>query len=350
MTSMPWVDAEVARVGRLFADGRLAHALLVGGPSGLGKRVFAEQLAQRILCRDPRDGLACGECRDCRAFQNRYQLDELETAPDGSLAHPDGHPGHPDARFIGFAWKLKPKPKAMRKELVIDQIRELSEWFYKSSHNGGAKIALIRPAELLNANAANALLKTLEEPQPGRFLMLIADRPERLAITLRSRCQRFSPRPPSRDDALAWLASQGHAGETAQSALDLADGLPLRAISYIEDDVIALQAAVRRDLGNAATGKQAPFSLAKEWMADRPTLRLELAVALVRNLGRKKLAAGKTPSDLTARVDFPKLAAWADRANRARSLFDTSIRHELLIGELLLDWRVAFSESSGQAA
>ena len=66
----------------------------------------------------------------------------------------------------------------------------------------------------------------------------------------------------------------------------------------------------------------------------------------MRELGRKKLATLEAPSGLTARVDFPKLAAWADRANRARGLFGTTIRHELLIGELLLDWRVAFSESA----
>src|SRR5690606_10819304 len=118
----------------------------------------------------------------------------------------------------------------------------------------------------------------------------------------------------------------------------------------IEDNVIALQQAVRRDLGNAATGKQAPFALAKEWMADRPTLRLELAVELVRELGRKKLAAPEAPTGLTARVDFPKLATWAARANRARSLFGTTIRHELLIGELLLDWHVAFSGSTESTA
>ena len=326
MTSMPWVDTEVARVGRLFADGRLAHALLISGPSGLGKRAFAEKLAQRILCRDPRDGLACGECRDCRQLRV------------GS---------HPDFRRIAFEER---KDGKLRTELTVAQIRRLSDSLNLTAQHGAAVVAVLDPADAMNANAANALLKTLEEPQPGRFLMLIADRPERLAITLRSRCQRFAPKPPSRVEALSWLAGQGHDGETAQSALDLADGLPLRAVSYIEDDVIALQQAVRRDLGNAATGKQAPFALAKEWMADRPTLRLELAVELVRDLGRKKLAALEAPTGLTARVDFPKLATWADRANRARGLFGTTIRHELLIGELLLDWRVAFGADTGQAA
>ena len=326
MTSMPWVDTEVARVGRLFADGRLAHALLISGPSGLGKRAFAEKLAQRILCRDPRDGLACGECRDCRQLRV------------GS---------HPDFRRIAFEER---KDGKLRTELTVAQIRRLSDSLNLTAQHGAAVVAVLDPADAMNANAANALLKTLEEPQPGRFLMLIADRPERLAITLRSRCQRFAPKAPTREQAAAWLAAQGHQGEAADAALDLADGLPLRALSYIEDRVIDLQQAVRRDLGNAATGKQAPFALAREWMADRPTLRLELAVELVRDLGRKKLAALEAPTGLTARVDFPKLAAWADRANRARGLLDAPIRHELLIGELLLDWRVAFGADTGQAA
>ena len=113
-------------------------------------------------------------------FAARYQRDPVETRPDESLAHPLGHTGHPDVRFVGFELNEKSSPKKMYQELVIEQVRELSAWLALTPSNERGKVALIEPAHLLNQAAANALLKTLEEPVPGRYLMLVCEQPARL--------------------------------------------------------------------------------------------------------------------------------------------------------------------------
>src|SRR5262249_34321136 len=152
----------------------LPHALLLCGPAGVGKRAFAERLAVFLLC-EQRDASPCGRCRSCHLFAARAQRDPEEVRPDGSLAQPFGHPGHPDAKFVGYA--LNDKTKKMYTEIVVEQVRELSAWLALTPHFGRAQVALIEPADALNVAAGNALLKTLEEPSSGRYLLLVSAHP-----------------------------------------------------------------------------------------------------------------------------------------------------------------------------
>jgi DNA polymerase-3 subunit delta' len=340
----PWQQRLLQRLLESHRAGRLPHALLLSGPEKLGKRALAECLMQTLLCGVPREEGPCGECASCRLFQNRFQRDPVETRPDESPAHPDGHPGHPDARFVGFVLNEKSSPKKMYSELVIEQIRELSAWLTLSPTHG-AKAALIEPAHLLTTAAANALLKTLEEPIPGRYLILVTDHPHRLPATIRSRCQRVDLRVPPRAEALAWLLEGGAQAAAADEALDANEGHPGLARRDLDEGGLTLRAEVAKDLAALAAGRERAALAATRWIEDRLGLRLRFAVEAVREWLAARAAgaaAGRlAAAGLPAQVDAGALAAWADAANRTHDWLRSTLRQDLMIGELLRQWRQA---------
>ncbi len=308
----------------------MGHATLIVGPERIGKRVLAEHLALRVLCLTPQaDGEACGSCRSCTLFASRSQYDPLETRPDGTLSQPWGHSAHPDLHFIGYVWNEKARPPKLRAELVIEQIRELSEKLTLTPRMGETQVAIVDPADAINYNAFNALLKTLEEPQSGRYLWLLSSNPARLPATIRSRCQRLELRLPPRAEALDWLAARGHAGAVASEALDAARGHPGQAYAWLSSDGMALRQSVRRDAEALQRGQAAPVELAQRWVADgRADERL-------RHLAELALhdAAG-----LTDPVRTRTLAARFDAANRTRTLLRTTVRADLAVADALLGW------------
>jgi DNA polymerase-3 subunit delta' len=282
-------------------------------PAGLGKRAVAERLAQRALCRTrDADGEPCGTCKSCQLFVAGT------------------HPDYADVSFI-----LNKEGTRMRTEIVIDQIRELSERLALTPQYGGAQVALLEPADAINNAAGNALLKTLEEPHPGRYLWLITAHPARLSATIRSRCQRVEFRLPPRDEAVAWLAAQGHPTAVATEALDAARGHPGLADAWIRSDGLALRRQVASDLDKLERGTAGALATAQAWVADEhAALRLSHAadIALERSA-----AAGRT--GLTDAGRTRSLAAWFDAANRTRELLRTTVRADLAVTELLLAWR-----------
>ncbi|MFI4970951.1 MAG: DNA polymerase III subunit delta', partial [Lysobacterales bacterium] len=225
MNLQPWLAEPWRRLTDALTGGRLHHGLLFAAPAGLGKRALAEAFAVAALCTQRRpDGHACGACRSC----------VLVAA--GS---------HPDLVRITFELRDDGKP---RTEITIDQMRALSQRFALSSQFGGLQIALVDPADRLNASAANALLKTLEEPSAATIIALIADDPSRLPATIRSRCQRIEVPAPGREDALAWLRARRVDGARAMAALDASLGNPGRALEWSGDDTLAMRKACAEDL------------------------------------------------------------------------------------------------------
>jgi DNA polymerase III subunit delta' len=338
----PWLQRAWQQASEARAGGRLAHGLLLTGPERLGKRALAERLVQALLCPQAGADGACGRCRACTMFQARYQRDPLETRPDETPAHPDGHPGHPDARYVGYVTNEKASPKRMYQELVIEQIRELSSWLVLSPQLAGPKVALIEPAHALTHAAANALLKTLEEPVPGRYLVLVSDQPQRLPATVRSRCQRLEVKLPPREEALAWLAQAGHDGARAAAALAANHGHPGRARHDLEQGGMELRAEVARDLLALAGGKERVAPAAQRWCDERLGQRLQFAAETVRDWCAA-VAAGDppAPAGLSAAPDARRLAEWFDEANRCRALLRTTLRQDLMLAELLRRWRDA---------
>lgn len=335
----PWQQRAYAQAVEALAAGRLAHGLLFSGPAGLGQREVAEKLAQRVLCLSPRGDEPCGSCRSCALYQSRSQSDPVEVRPDGSLALPYGRPGHPDALFVGYVMNEKARPPKMRSELVIEQMRELGAQLALTPQYGESRVALIDPADALNHAASNALLKTLEEPQPGRYLWLIAADPSRLPATIRSRCQKLEFRLPPRAEALDWLHAQGKS-QSAEEALDAARGHPGLAAQWLADGSLDLRRGVADDLRALSQGRASATATAQRWNADDAlALRLRFAADLALE------AAGR----LTDPARTRRLATWFAAANRARDLLRTTVRADLVVAELLLDWPLAGGQGNAKA-
>ena len=215
----PWQQRVYDQACEAIDAGRLAHGLLFCGPASLGKRAVAERLARRLLCRERgADGEPCGRCRAC-------QLLAAGT--------------HPDFAVVSFVPNRE--GTRMRTEIVIEQIRELSERLSLTPQYGVAQIVIIDPAEAINHSASNALLKTLEEPVPGRYLWLVTAHPARLSATIRSRCQKLEFRLPPADEAQAWLASKGHAPAAVREALEAARGHPGLAHEWLQGEGLSLR-------------------------------------------------------------------------------------------------------------
>ncbi|CAN5578550.1 DNA polymerase III subunit delta' [soil metagenome] len=326
----PWQQRVHAHAARSLDSGGMGHALLLCGPALIGKRVVAECLARRLLCQVRGAGLdACGHCRSCTLFDQRYQTEPLASRPDGRPAHPFGQCAHPDASFVGFEVNDKARPPRVRTEIVIEQVRVLSEKLTLTPQYGGAQVVIVDPADALNHHACNALLKTLEEPRPGRYLWLLAANPMRLPATIRSRCQRQEFPLPPREEALQWLRAQGHAENVGSEALEAARGHPVLADAWLRDGGMALRRAVADDLARLARDGAAVLETAKQWTGDEHAiLRLRLAADL----------AVASAAGLTDPLRTRKLAAWFDTANRTRELLGTTVRADLAVAELLLDW------------
>ncbi len=296
----PWQQRAFDRAAEALDGGRMGHALLVCGPAMLGKRAVVERLAARVLG-------AGGEARTAA----------LVAAGT-----------HPDLHVVG----LEPNREGrLRSEIVIEQIRDLSEKLSLTPQFGGAVVAIIDPADALNAAAANALLKTLEEPQPGRYLWLVTANPSRLPATIRSRCQRLEFRLPPRTEALEWLRAQGHDAAAADEALDAARGHPGLADAWLRDGGMELRREVAEDLRRLRRGEVDAVTTAQRWAGDEQApLRLAHAA---------DLALAEASSGLTDPLRIRKLAQWFDAANRTRELLRTTVRADLAIVELLLAWR-----------
>lgn len=225
----PWQREIWTRLCGTHREGRLGHALLLSGRPGVGKREFARAFAGFLLCESPQPLAPCGSCRGCML--------------QGAGNHPD---------FAGVA------PAEDAKAIVIDQIRELIEFFTLKSHYGGPKVAIIEPADGMARAAANALLKLLEEPPPGAVLCLVAARADALLPTLRSRCQRIALDKYPATLALAWLEGalpEPLRGEAA-TLLEHAGGGPLAALALVTRGGQGEQAEIATLMARVAAGER----------------------------------------------------------------------------------------------
>jgi len=189
------------------------HAMLVTGPAGIGKRVLAQSLARALLCETPAaDHSACGHCAGCR-YAAAVQ--------------------HPDLRIVEPI-EIDDDEVKVVEWISVDRIRALIRWAQVTSHRGGAKVALIVPAERMNEAAANALLKTIEEPPAATYFILVSHLAGRLPATIVSRCQQIVAPRPTHAEARAWLIGQGISEPDA--ALAQAHNAPLRALALADPD------------------------------------------------------------------------------------------------------------------
>ena len=236
----------------ISAKATLPGALLLQGRNGIGKFHFAQSLAQALLCDSPLEsGEPCGQCGACNWFK-------IGGHPDFRLLEPEAMSAAADA--TGEASEQgKASDKKASQFITVTQIRELADFVNLTTHRNGLRIILVHPAETMNANAANALLKTLEEPPPGTLFILVSHQHQRLLPTVRSRCLKINMPMPGRADALQWLNGQGI--EYAEDCLAQSGYAPLSALQLNDTDYQLKRSQILDQL--AAPERMDPISLAE---------------------------------------------------------------------------------------
>ena len=212
-----------------FTSGRLHSGWLITGPRGVGKATLAWKIATFLLA-GPETGL----------------FGDPTLAVDPS--HPDARlvqsGAHPRLALIRRPWDEK--TKKLKTEITVDAVRSLKTFFQMSSADGGRRVVIVDAADELNRNAANAILKELEEPPAKTTILLIAHQPSRLLPTIRSRCRELRCGPLSADDLQQALSQAGHPSVSAESLAALAGGSPGDAIRLLNHDGLALYAELIR--------------------------------------------------------------------------------------------------------
>lgn len=313
----PWQQTQWHNVQLQLQGGKLPHALLLVGAEGLGKLDFALHLAHSLLCQNlSADGSACGVCSAC-------QLLAAET--------------HPDM----FTVQAEDKGKAIK----VDEIRQLSARFTLTSQFGGYKVVVIVDAHDMNINASNSLLKTLEEPVSDSILILVSSSPQKLPITVRSRCQLINFSVPESQQTIQWLEEQG-IGQPKE-LLNLAHGAPLLAMQLKETELLENHQQLVQTLLSVAKNQpmleqaeklhKLPLGYMLNWLYDwiQDLVKLHecgAQVALVHELYRFELL------ELVDRSSIQSLYEYLDQLIKQKQLQSIPLNTQLLWEDLLLSW------------
>jgi DNA polymerase-3 subunit delta' len=258
---LPWQASAWQRVCVQIADGKMPHGILLAGPSDSGKANFAAGLAAYLLCQG--HSKPCGGCRQCNLVTAGTHPDLLEVTLEDS------------------------------KQIRIEQIRALIHWATQTAQQGGYKVCTINPADKLNNQSANALLKVLEEPPPNTLICLVSDQPMRLLPTLRSRCQRIELGTPSQQEAVLWLQGQLDSSADIELLLSIAGGMPLRVLDAIDEDYLKLRLELSSHLVPLAKGDRSPIDVAAVMAKEEVGRVLGLLYQLVSDSIALTLSGGK---------------------------------------------------------
>ncbi len=320
---LPWQTDMAERLRHALEADRLAHALLVCGPAGVGKRRLVEWLVSLLLCESRHTARPCRDCRGCSLMDA------------GS---------HPDFRFV--------EPESGSLQIRIDAIRELTEFINLSSQLGARRIAVIAPADRLNRHAANSLLKTLEEPPPGAQLIMLADHVASLPSTVRSRCQRITVAPPGLPVARRWLREQGAGESNVEQLLAISANAPLRALAFAEQEMGADLGKLTSTLADISRGRRSPLDGTGEW-ATREQLPqlLDLLTVLVQRLIRRESIREPDPllpqlAEIPSGMELCALHRYLDYLYEAQRLRDRALQPQLYVEDLFVRWQHASSRRS----
>lgn len=310
---IPWLSRFAESWQDRVAQGRVPHAVLLVGPPGVGKRAAARWIAGSTL--------------------------GLET---GALpTHPGVIPEHPDLRWIA--------PPEDKESIGIEQIRGLVDHMSLTSYEGGEKVAVIEPANAMTINAANSLLKTLEEPSGDAVLILIADKIGKLPATIFSRCQRIDVAPPAEESGLAWL-NQMQPGAAWADALRVAGGAPIAAVAALED--LETSSLMARDLNALGRGNGSAIEIAVRWnkigagfVLNWLSQQVKLGLIAV-SAGRDRAVGLLIDESVLRRMDRRNLFCYLDIINGLRGQPGGSYNVQLTLEGLLIDWASGLRDCS----
>lgn len=304
-----WQQQQWRQLQDLIENERMPHALLLSGFGGIGKGQFARALAQRLLCESPDVDSACGRCKQCQLFAA------------GS---------HPDFRVL--------EPESPGKAIKIDSVREVGDFVTKTAQQGGWRIVVIHSAEAMNTHAANALLKSLEEPGQNVLLILVSGQLERIMPTVRSRCRILKFPLPSENEASQWLEQVIGKSQQIPALLELAGNRPLQALTLFETETLEKHKQFVVLLEGVASGSEAPLKAA-EWCKpyDLPELIDWFQLHVYERI--KTNNKEKAPC---------LLFRFIDRLNTMKRYLQSSSNPnlQLLWEELFIDWQALFSVRS----
>jgi DNA polymerase-3 subunit delta' len=315
----PWLQTIADSMAASLAQDRMPHALLLTGQPGVGKAALADYLVRQLLCADlSAEGVPCDRCAGCTQY--------------AAGTHPD---------------YFRVEPAEDSAVIKVDQVRELAEKLSLSSHHGGFKVALLIPADAMNINASNSLLKTLEEPSDNTVLLLVSARPAQLPATIRSRCQLVRVEIPARDVALRWLTGQVPEDQK-DIYLQLAHGAPLEALRQAQQDLIPLRRERFDVLLGILDGTGSALAIAQEWSKDEELQGIRWLREWLMDLLRIRLT-GRTDSvrsaDLAAalaglarRLESRVMFRQLDSINSLLRMTAGSLNRQLLTEDVLLAW------------
>ena len=301
---------------------RLPHALLLAGANGIGKSTFASVLAHGLLCSHANpDGYGCGTCNNCHLVTSGY---------------------HPDLQYV--------TPAEAGKAITVDQIRALGEFLSLHAHTAETKIVVITPADAMNINAANSLLKILEEPPMGNLLLLVSSKPGKLPATVRSRCQRLDMRLPPRQQALEWLSNQKTGEQQPEILLELAGGAPLLALEMEKSGYLHQRDQILADIELLVSDPTVePLSCAARWHKIGTETVLAwlqgftadlLRTAMTEGVGQRLFNPDIEPrlQGLIKRLHLKELFRFFSAVSEARELASGPLDKLSLIEDILIRW------------
>ncbi len=319
--TFPWQTTSWQNLTNSQQQKRLAHGLLFHGAKGIGKMLFAVSFAHWLLCEQPHADKPCGECKAC-----------LMLKADSN----------PDLLYL--------TPEEEGKAIKVDQVRELINKISLTGHSQGYRVIIISPADALNINASNSLLKTLEEPPENTVLILISDKPSKLMPTIRSRTQMIRFDLPTEEQSLAWLKQLDT--KQPELVLKLSGGAPLSAATMSENEGLAIREKLFTNWKELAAGQADALESASMWVKDGLKVFENLPlhwvnswlIDMLRSLhggpieSMSNVDYAQTLQKLAGQVDLKSLYGLLDRLNDTIRLNDTSANQLMLVEGLLLHW------------
>lgn len=283
---LPWQHDAWQRLVSRFPN--IPHAILLSGMQGTGKRQFADQLVAWLLCLNRDESQACGHCSSCQWLKAETHPELLRIAPETDA-----------------------KGKTSQ-TIKIDQIRELMPFVQQTGN--GWRVIMIEPAESLNGAAANALLKTLEEPGERVTLILVSDQPLQLPATIRSRLQQYRVGEVQAAQALDYVVSHSNLSPAqAKMALDLSSHAPLAALTLSEQPAFLARQDWLSDWLKLLQQRLSPVSLSSQWQKrlNLPdwlmVLQWMLRDAIALHVQQTPIQYDLNLTELSSRISLPRL-------------------------------------------